>query len=403
MTPKTIANRLGLLLLIALVVPFAIYAVPGLVGAEYSFIVLTGSMLPDIAPGDVVIVAEQNPETVEVGDVITYVRGTVETPVTHRVIGIQETAAGPSFETKGDANSDADPSLVPAANLIGVVILTIPYIGYVIQAVNSPVGFVLLVVVPLALLAATELRSLYRAGRRGAVADTDSTGESDETVATSGDEAAPAAVSGTALASAVGSGDDVFDSGVADTSTDGADNTPASGADNDTESGISITASDLMLSTAVLALLTPYTVYVALELTSALTISVAFATGLSLLAVGGLLITLRRPFRGDSPATARNDPVDDDNEQTDDGNNPTGDSDDSTAVKVTDDSESTPRAPPAATDGGRTAELVDGDSDAEQAKAVGSDPDDGQIGTTNRNNASAGRPADSVATEEEQR
>ncbi len=376
MTPKSIANRLGLLLLIALVIPFAIYAVPGLVGAEYSFIVLTGSMLPDIAPGDVVIVAEQNPETVDVGDVITYVRGTVETPVTHRVIGIQQTDAGPSFETKGDANSDADPSLVPAANLIGVVILTIPYIGYVIQAVNSPVGFILLVVVPLALLAATELRSLYGAGRRGAVADADSASESDETPANSGDEATLTAGGGTASVSAVDSG--------GNTPTSSADDISANGADGSAESGISITASDLMLSTAVLALLTPYTIYVAFELTSALTISVAFATGLSLLAIGGLLVTLRRPFRADSPTPGGDDPADGGNEPTDDG-------DDLTAIEVTDDTDSTPRTPPAATDGGHTAEMGD------------VDPDDGQIDVVDRNDESTDRPADSAATEEERR
>ncbi|MCW8171877.1 signal peptidase I [Natrialba swarupiae] len=76
-----------MLVLIAIVVPFVIYAVPGVIGAEYSFVVLTGSMAPAIDPGDVVIVGETEPTTIESGDVITFVRDGADTPVTHRVVG----------------------------------------------------------------------------------------------------------------------------------------------------------------------------------------------------------------------------------------------------------------------------------------------------------------------------
>ena len=159
---KRILNVVGVLLLIAIVVPFVIYAVPAVVGADHSFVVLTASMTPAIAPGDVVIVADRDPGTIGEGDVITFTRGDNEVPVTHRVTTVTEGAGGLAFETKGDANSDVDSSLVPAGNVVGTVILTIPYIGYVVQFTNTPYGFVALVVGPIGLFVASELWTLYR-------------------------------------------------------------------------------------------------------------------------------------------------------------------------------------------------------------------------------------------------
>jgi len=249
MNYKQILNVLSLVLLIALVVPFVIYGAPGVIGAEYSFVVLTGSMAPAIDPGDVVVVADRDPATIERGDVITFVRGTEETPVTHRVVGVDETDAGVSFETKGDANSDVDASPVPAANVLGVVIMTIPFLGYAVQAVSAPIGFVLLVVIPLGLLVVTELWSILKAMQSDETEATDDNGTADETEP-------PVATEGT-------------------------------------HGEITVSITELRLSAGVLALGTPYTIYVALTLQTALSISVAFATTLSVLAISGMLLSTR--------------------------------------------------------------------------------------------------------------
>jgi signal peptidase len=119
-------------------------------------------MTPAIAPGDVVVVADRDPATIAEGDVITFTRGSNEIPVTHRVTAVVESAGGLAFETKGDANSDPDASLVPAANVVGTVVLTLPYIGYVVQFTNTPYGFVALVAAPIGLFVASELWTLYR-------------------------------------------------------------------------------------------------------------------------------------------------------------------------------------------------------------------------------------------------
>ncbi|PGF17875.1 signal peptidase I [Natrinema sp. CBA1119] len=154
----------GLILLIALVLPFVAYAVPQVAGAEHSFVVLSGSMEPSISPGDVVLVAGVEPEAVEEGDVITYQRSEGESPTTHRVIEV-DSGNDVQFRTKGDANEDPDQTAIAADQLIGRVTVTIPAIGHVITFVNTPVGFGLLVALPLVsfvLSEAWELRSKRR-------------------------------------------------------------------------------------------------------------------------------------------------------------------------------------------------------------------------------------------------
>jgi signal peptidase len=119
-------------------------------------------MTPAIAPGDVVIVDDRDTATIAEGDVITFTRGTNEVPVTHRVTAVTTSGGELAFETKGDANSDPDASVVVASNVLGTVIFSIPFIGYVIQFTNTPYGFLALVVVPIGLLIVSELWTLYR-------------------------------------------------------------------------------------------------------------------------------------------------------------------------------------------------------------------------------------------------
>ncbi|WP_165853277.1 signal peptidase I [Halonotius aquaticus] len=143
------------LVLIAAVSPFVVFALPEVVGADESYVVLSGSMEPTLSPGDVVIVDAT--ATVGIGDIITYDTGD-QVPTTHRVI--DERDGG--YQTKGDANENVDSGLVAFESVIGRTIITIPFVGYVILWANSPVGYVLLVVIPLVLLGVSELHKWAR-------------------------------------------------------------------------------------------------------------------------------------------------------------------------------------------------------------------------------------------------
>ncbi|WP_256298228.1 signal peptidase I [Haloarchaeobius salinus] len=273
---RRILHVLGLLVLVVVVVPFVVYAFPGAVGADHSFVVLSGSMEPEISPGDVVIVDERPTAAIEEGDVVTFVRGEGDKPVTHRVVGVEERGDTTVFTTKGDANEDVDSQPIPAGNVIGEVAVTIPYIGHVIQFAQRPVGFVVLVLLPLGLLGLSEVWAIVRkqGGDGGTVAD-----GGGGTVATSA------------------------------TTTGSATVTEADADDGDGE--VTLTATDLTLATGILLLVAPYTVYVALQLRNPVTFTAAFAAVFSFLGVAGLWLTARRGDTG-QPATAPDSPGDGD-------------------------------------------------------------------------------------------
>ncbi|GAA1521764.1 hypothetical protein GCM10009827_042160 [Dactylosporangium maewongense] len=88
---------------------------------------LTGSMRPGIAPGDLVVSAPVAPERVRPGQVVV-----VEDParpgplLVHRVV--RRNADG-TLTTKGDANSTEDPAAVPATGVRGLARLRVPKAG----------------------------------------------------------------------------------------------------------------------------------------------------------------------------------------------------------------------------------------------------------------------------------
>lgn len=183
----TVVQAVGVVVLIALVAPFVVAAVPQVVDADQSYTVTSGSMEPAIGVGDVVVVRDVPAETIETGDVITYELDGPGNQVerrTHRVIEVVDYGTQERFRTKGDANEDPDKEVVPPDAVVGVVVLTLPYVGYVIRFANTPLGLLTLVVVPAGLLFVTEAWSLARAVRRSRRAESSgdaSTGDGPET------------------------------------------------------------------------------------------------------------------------------------------------------------------------------------------------------------------------------
>lgn len=153
----------GFAVLIVVIVLLLINAFPSAVGADYSYIVQSGSMEPAIPTGSIVFVKDVPAESIEEGDVITYADSRGVAPTTHRVI--QKFQAGDSvrFQTKGDANENPDPEPVYRDEIVGVVIFSVPYIGYVSAFASTRAGWIVFIAIPCSLLIASELWSLYQA------------------------------------------------------------------------------------------------------------------------------------------------------------------------------------------------------------------------------------------------
>lgn len=144
-------------LLIASIFPIA--------GNYKILIVQSGSMEPTINTGGIVVVKPTFPYTV--GDVITF--GPVsngKAPTTHRIVDIRLQNGSPVYVTKGDANEDEDQQEVLARHVIGKVLFDIPFLGYVLAAAKTPVGFAVLIVIPAGLVVIDEVYKIYREIRR---------------------------------------------------------------------------------------------------------------------------------------------------------------------------------------------------------------------------------------------
>ena len=124
-------------------------------------VVLSGSMEPAIHTGSVVAVkpaAEYN-----IGDVITFGESDKDsTPVTHRISDISLQDGKPVFTTKGDANNDIDGEPVQLADIQGKVLFSIPFLGYVLEFVRTPLGFTMVVILPAIAVIVDEAVKIYR-------------------------------------------------------------------------------------------------------------------------------------------------------------------------------------------------------------------------------------------------
>lgn len=132
--------------------------VPGFFGLT-PMIVLTDSMVPEIYGGDLVICTDIDPDDVEVGDIISFFdpMSTKGTVVTHRVIDVIEQDGKIYFKTKGDANNAEDYKPVPEENLVGEYQFRIPWVGNILMFMQTTLGLVVCIGVPLVALITYEL------------------------------------------------------------------------------------------------------------------------------------------------------------------------------------------------------------------------------------------------------
>ena len=137
-----------------------------------AYVVLSGSMLPEIQIKDVVVTKKIPEEELEIGDIITFISpdprfGGIS--VTHRIIDkyYDDTAGIYTYKTQGDANNVADSVPVPNANILGKVILKIPKLGYIQDVLSSKGGLIILVLIPcLTILSYDIMKVLKRLGQR---------------------------------------------------------------------------------------------------------------------------------------------------------------------------------------------------------------------------------------------
>ncbi len=127
-----------LVIVAVVVVLAAAVLVPRIAGAT-PYTVLTGSMRPSYPEGTLVVVKPVEFDEIGLGDVITYqLESGRATVVTHRVVGTANRFDGEQvLVTRGDANEDPDPERVREVQVQGELWYSIPYLGYVNNAITG--------------------------------------------------------------------------------------------------------------------------------------------------------------------------------------------------------------------------------------------------------------------------
>lgn len=133
--------------------------------AGYSaFTVLSSSMEREIPKGSLIITKHVDPNTLEIGDDITYMRDATST-VTHRIVGIIEDyneTGQRAFRTQGVMNAEPDSTPVVAVNVVGKVIFHSLILGQIVDFIGAYWYLGILFVLLFTGLYAVISRSMFR-------------------------------------------------------------------------------------------------------------------------------------------------------------------------------------------------------------------------------------------------
>lgn len=107
-----------------------------------SYIIKTNSMEPTINVNDVLITKKVDKDEIKTGDIITFIKdGEI---ITHRITQIGENG---EYTTKGDNNNIEDSFTINYDNIEGKHILTIPYLGKVVEILDNKIVFLIITLI----------------------------------------------------------------------------------------------------------------------------------------------------------------------------------------------------------------------------------------------------------------
>lgn len=130
------------------------------------YTILTQSMQPNINPYDVIVdIAVNDPEDIQVGDIITFVSTSSLTKgmtITHRVYDIKQENGEYMYYTKGDDNLGPDALPAPYSNVLGKVLFHIPQLGRIQSFLSTKGGWLIVVVIPAVIIIILDILKIFR-------------------------------------------------------------------------------------------------------------------------------------------------------------------------------------------------------------------------------------------------
>ena len=109
-------------------------------------VVVSGSMVPTLNVGDLIVIRGASPEQITAGSIIVF-HSPIEydTLIVHRVVDKVNYGNEFGFKTKGDFNYHEDNWIVKSKDILGTYVGRIPYAGIVIIKLKQPAGMSLLI------------------------------------------------------------------------------------------------------------------------------------------------------------------------------------------------------------------------------------------------------------------
>ncbi|MEM3073744.1 MAG: signal peptidase I [Nitrososphaerales archaeon] len=126
-----------------------------------AYVVSSGSMIPALNVGDIIIVKDKDTfQSLKVGDIIVFHSPSGDGRViVHRIYSMASDQYGVAIYTKGDNNYAPDSWVVRESHYIGKVILTLPYIGRITSIIQPPLNsFLILFFIALIFIAELKRR-----------------------------------------------------------------------------------------------------------------------------------------------------------------------------------------------------------------------------------------------------
>ncbi len=147
-----IMSILGKTVGIAIIVALIIITVRALVYKKYDvfgyrfYMIMSGSMEPNIHVGDAIIAKETNTKELKQQDIIAFAHNNGAVTV-HRIINVYTEENKKMYETKGDNNNTPDGQLVQEQDIKGIIVAKIPNVGTALLFIQKHIYIFILVVV----------------------------------------------------------------------------------------------------------------------------------------------------------------------------------------------------------------------------------------------------------------
>lgn len=132
---------------------------PNFLGIK-TYIIISGSMEPNLKIGDIVIVKETKKEDLKVGDIISFRHG--QSVITHRINEISEE----KYVTKGDNNNTTDDELIEYNQIEGKVEKRIPVVGKIALMLHQKISIIIFIVLVYIYVLYTSTIKRKKANRR---------------------------------------------------------------------------------------------------------------------------------------------------------------------------------------------------------------------------------------------